>query len=639
MADDQGPVAPNIPDPGTLSGILASQGTPDPQQPQDATQNPIPQINQSVDVNAPQGTEPQLDPRGPEGTIPQAEQEPLPTFEQHYKTAGNILDKVATMIAGDEAWKVRKDTAGNVTVERDPATRGEKWGRIAAAAIGGAIKGMGAGQGPGGGAKALAAGGNFGMQIPAQQKQNADQAASAEQERVMANANNALLHQKQMQGVIALREAGIKLNKDESDLMNNVGDATKNAQSTTLIATAKDMNDIISHHQGNPDLVKYLNGDPNYKTFPTIDGSGNPSLSLYKIDPGLAGRKNEKPYMMPKLAVNPDGSPGLDYDQVEANTQPLGELDSAARGVLAQYFPLKSAYVKATADADKKEQGYIPKTPEESAALSALAKTPEAKAIFDKLSKTQQQMILQQRAAGRTPSANNTPSAPQAISNWGDLLSDPRSGINLAQVKPVDRPAVIADMKARGLTMSKPLTAREIDRSDLAKNSLGNLASAEEIWQRRPDLFGPAGYGKSKMQQAIAGGDPDALAFQTAVNLANLPAVGIHGVKGKWALEDLSKYDSNLWLNHDSMGRVLGEIHRSVKGFALAGGRDIPGTAPEAGGGTQQPGQQPTQQQGQQGQQGQPASIAKDPSWASDGKGNYTHWNGTAWVKATPPTS
>ena len=61
--------------------------------------------------------------------------------------------------------------------------------------------------------------------------------------------------------------------------------------------------------------------------------------------------------------------------------------------------------------------------------------------------------------------------------------------------------------------------------------------------------------------------------FVTDMHLANLPAVGIHGVKGKYAVEDLAKLDSDLYTNAEAMGRILSDIHRSAQEFSASGGR------------------------------------------------------------------
>jgi hypothetical protein len=175
---------------------------------------------------------------------------------------------------------------------------------------------------------------------------------------------------------------------------------------------------------------------------------------------------------------------------------------------------------------------------------------------------------------------NNAPASSDVLKTWGNLLSDPRSGVTLAQVKPADRNALVAAMEANGQKIAHPLTAKELERSDLSYNAVSNIEEAQKILERRPDMFGPAGFGKTQFQKFIKGGDPDALAYQTAITLANLPAAGIHGVRGKWAIEDLAKYDSDLYNNAESMRRVLGEIHRSASEFKGMGGRVLDEAAP-----------------------------------------------------------
>ena len=70
----------------------------------------------------------------------------------------------------------------------------------------------------------------------------------------------------------------------------------------------------------------------------------------------------------------------------------------------------------------------------------------------------------------------------------------------------------------------------------------------------------------------LAGGDPDAVKFQAAITLANLPAVGIHGVRGQWAVEDLDKLHGNLYLNPASMTNVLDQ-DRPQRGRVSKDGR------------------------------------------------------------------
>lgn len=163
--------------------------------------------------------------------------------------------------------------------------------------------------------------------------------------------------------------------------------------------------------------------------------------------------------------------------------------------------------------------------------------------------------------------------SPEMIREWARLVSDPMSGVTLAQVPAPARGPVISMVAASGQKISKPITPDELKRSELAHNAVLNIEEAQSIIDRRPDMFGPGGWGKTKFEYALAGGDTDAMKFLATIQLANLPAVGIHGVRGKWALEDLQKLDGNLYLNADAMRGVLGEIHRSASEFQYMGGR------------------------------------------------------------------
>jgi hypothetical protein len=174
-------------------------------------------------------------------------------------------------------------------------------------------------------------------------------------------------------------------------------------------------------------------------------------------------------------------------------------------------------------------------------------------------------------------------SQPGSIQTWASALADPSTGVTLSNVPSAARGAVLAQMTRNGQRLSKPLTGDEIKRADLATNANSNIEAAQAILAKRPDMFGPSGWGKTKFEMAVAGGDPDAIDFVTDMKLANLPAVGVHGVRGKYAIEDLSRLDSNLYLNKDSMGAVLTDIHRSTTEFSKSGGRQSP--IPSASGG------------------------------------------------------
>ena len=151
-------------------------------------------------------------------TIPSETAPNNPDIERNYHEATwrRILDRVGTILGGDQTIHMHKDTDGNITVTHDPSTGGEKWGRIAAAALGGAAKGFANSQGPGGLGKAAAAGVEYGMNIPKQMQENADAQATAEQQRMEASANMAKLHQDAYLGMVRNNTLKVALDKQSA---------------------------------------------------------------------------------------------------------------------------------------------------------------------------------------------------------------------------------------------------------------------------------------------------------------------------------------------------------------------------------------------------------------------------------------
>ena len=116
----------------------------------------------------------------------------------HQNWLSRILDTVGTILGGDKTIVATKHPDGTVSVEHNPSTTGEKWGRIAQAALGGAARGMAVGQGPGGAGRAVAAGTLAGLAQPQQNLQQANQEAASMNAQQLAAANHALLDQQRI---------------------------------------------------------------------------------------------------------------------------------------------------------------------------------------------------------------------------------------------------------------------------------------------------------------------------------------------------------------------------------------------------------------------------------------------------------
>jgi hypothetical protein len=135
------------------------------------------------------------------GQTTPAHQDPEMVAGAHHQNwLAHVMDTVGNILGGDTTLHVTKKADGSVEVTHDPSTEGEKWGRVAAAALGGASRGLAVGQGPGGPSRAAAAGIQSGLAAPQQALTEANQEATAEQERLMRGANIARLNQEVVRG-------------------------------------------------------------------------------------------------------------------------------------------------------------------------------------------------------------------------------------------------------------------------------------------------------------------------------------------------------------------------------------------------------------------------------------------------------
>jgi hypothetical protein len=144
---------------------------------------------------APAAAEPMatIDPSYPT-SIPSETAPNNPDIERSYheSTWRNILDKVGGILGGDTTIHVTKDKDGNVTMTHDPSTTGEKWSRIAAAALGGAAQGAANSRGPGGAFKGAAAGTEYGLQVNKERQEDADKQVLHQAQMVKLNQDNVI---------------------------------------------------------------------------------------------------------------------------------------------------------------------------------------------------------------------------------------------------------------------------------------------------------------------------------------------------------------------------------------------------------------------------------------------------------------
>jgi hypothetical protein len=87
----------------------------------------------------------------------------------------------------------------------------------------------------------------------------------------------------------------------------------------------------------------------------------------------------------------------------------------------------------------------------------------------------------------------------------------------------------------------------ELKRISLATMGKGYIDQMSEIVAKRPDLFGPAGWGDNAYNVALGNKYKDAMQFATLANLVAQPIVGIHVSRSMQLVKELQNFNSNLY--------------------------------------------------------------------------------------------
>jgi hypothetical protein len=319
----------------------------------------------------------------------------------HQNWLSKILDTVGTILGGDKTIVATKHPDGTVTVEHNPSTTGEKWGRIAQAALGGAARGMAAGQGPGGAGRAFAAGGLAGLQMPQQQLAAANAEAANMNAQQLAAANTALTHQKLVGQMLDNRQAGMTLGTEEAGLLQSTADAIGNSPHTKDLGTFTDMQGIMRSLNSNPDAMSGLTNQA-LKVIPTADAEGKVQLHAYLVDQGDDNRKNDKEERSLYVDVDPKtNAPTLKSDPIAPQTQKKSQIRLAQQTTIAKYFDMYDKWRTAESTANKKDADPMPKDAQEAQAMADLATDPNRKQTLLNLVPKLQKLEIEQKQAGR----------------------------------------------------------------------------------------------------------------------------------------------------------------------------------------------------------------------------------------------
>src|SRR5947209_5670274 len=140
----------------------------------------------------------------------------------HHSRLAGALNAVGDILGGNKTLRMVQNPDGSVDVKQVDSTSGEKWGRVAQAALSGAATGFAVGQGPGGAARAAAASLQQGMAAPQAQKDKtlaeAEKYNNQNQQRQLFNANMAMMNQKLVKGAYDMQQAKVEAGEHEEEI-------------------------------------------------------------------------------------------------------------------------------------------------------------------------------------------------------------------------------------------------------------------------------------------------------------------------------------------------------------------------------------------------------------------------------------
>lgn len=268
---------------------------------------------------------PQVQP-SPQPTVTQTVDPALAAAAVHHSRLASILDAVGSILGGTQTIHLTKDADGNVSVTHDPSSTGEKWSRVAQAALQGAAQGFAVGQGPGGAGRAAGVGFETGMQQQQQQEQQAQQeaqtATAANQKDKLFAANMIRLNQDITAATFNNQQARVQATQAQITQANANNELLSNAPGSTDMGIVPVSTDLHKLALSNPNFYQQ-HTDGTTVGFPVFDEKGNiTGLHAYVVDKAWMNRINDTPitYLRAVANTTPGGAPTFKQETIPARS-------------------------------------------------------------------------------------------------------------------------------------------------------------------------------------------------------------------------------------------------------------------------------------------------------------------------------
>ena len=229
----------------------------------------------------------------------------------HHGRIGRAIDAVTKALGGSQTMHVVQQQDGSFIAQPMDSTPGERWSRIARAALSGAAAGFAHGQGPGGMAKAFSAGAQTGLALPQQQQdqtmKKADDLETQRQKQIMFKKNMALLDIQQARANLDLMQSPQKFAAEQQEYADK-REAGIIKQHGVYLATYANGKDLSDHMQTNQDLLDaHVGKGAQLDQVPVYDSSGKQvGVKIYGIPQDTLNQYNADPENILVEKMSPD---------------------------------------------------------------------------------------------------------------------------------------------------------------------------------------------------------------------------------------------------------------------------------------------------------------------------------------------
>jgi hypothetical protein len=276
-----------------------------------------------------------------------------PDVGEHLNWIGRALHAVSTALGGGTTLKMIPDKDGSMTLQAVPATETEKWGRIAAAALGGAAQGLANSQGPGGAARAAAAGTQYGLQKPQQDKQEAQQSVDFSNKQLLAKANRIHLTQETYMLAQQGKLNDLQFNQASADVLGKylkTLQTSPNAEDLGPIDPS-DPNAAMNVAKKNPGAMDAFLGKSNQVLRPVV--APDHKLHMVLTDRSWEERRNTQPMDSFYIGKDDDGKPTLKSEIAPVNADTVENINNHNIAMMKNFY----GNLKDFASAEKDEKG------------------------------------------------------------------------------------------------------------------------------------------------------------------------------------------------------------------------------------------------------------------------------------------